>query len=345
MRAYLLRKTGDPGVLQIEEIPEPQPREGEVRVRLQTIGLNYAEVLSRKGLYGWAPKRPYVPGMEGFGEIDAVGPGVMDRRPGEKVIVGAQTGCYAEKVCVPAHQALPALKDLSPEENAAFAVNFMTAWVALRKMARLLPQDSVLISPAAGGVGTAAVQLALARGCRVYGCAGSEEKLALIRQLGAHGAVNYRQAGFAAELRSMRDGAGFDVIIEMVGGRIYRQCLQLLEPFGRIVVVGFASLDLKKWNPLSWWRTWRDLPRADIRKMAEGSYGVLSSHVGYLLPAVERMQATWRELVEFVQQHELRPVVGRVFNFDEMPQAHEWIESRRSTGKVVVRVTAQEAAE
>ncbi|MBI4536971.1 MAG: zinc-binding dehydrogenase [candidate division NC10 bacterium] len=316
----------------------PEPGSGEVRVRLRAIGVNFAEVLSRKGLYGWAPKRPYILGMEGAGEIEGLGPGVTGRRIGEAVIVGAQHGCYAQQVCVSAHQALPAMPDFTLDENAAFAVNYLTAWVSLMEMARLRPTDTVLVHAAAGGVGTAAVQLAKALGCTVYGTAGADGKLGLVKRLGADAAVNYRTTDFETEVRRLTNGQGVDVVLETVGGEVYRKSLRLLAPTGRLVVTGFASLNLQKWNPLSWWRTWRAIPRAKVGEMAERSVGVLATHLGYLLPERERLAGIWGELVWFVKRHHIRPVVGSAFPFERMADAHALMESRRSTGKIVVEV-------
>ena len=168
MKAIVLRKHGNVENLQIREIAEPQPGSGEVRVKFQAIGLNYAEIQSRKGLYGWAPKLPYVLGMEGVGEIDAIGEDVENHSVGDHVITASQFGAYTEKIVVPQTQALPAIADYSVPENAAFAVQYMTAWVGLFEVCRLKPTDTVLIQAAAGGVGTAAVQVAKAFGCRVF---------------------------------------------------------------------------------------------------------------------------------------------------------------------------------
>jgi NADPH2:quinone reductase len=340
MRAYLLSRHGLPSVLRLSEAPVPKPKAGEVRVRLRAIGLNFAEVLSRKGLYRWAPKLPYIPGMEGAGEIDALGEGVSGRRLGEPVIVGAQHGCYAEQVAVPAHQALPAMAEFTLHENAAFAVNYVTAWVSLMEMARLRPTDTVLVHAAAGGVGTAAVQLAKGFGCTVYGTAGAEGKLGLILRLGADAAINYRTTDFEAEIRRLTHGRGVDVVHEVVGGEVYRKSLRLLAPTGRLVVVGFAGLNLQRWNPLSWWRTWRDIPRATAGELAVRSIGVLATHVGYLMPERERLARIWEDLLWFVKRHRIRPVVGSVFPFERMADAHALMESRRSAGKIVVDVTA-----
>ncbi len=343
MKAVLLRRHGGPEVLRISDVPAPSPSPGQVVVGVETVGINYAEVLSRKGLYGWAPRLPYVLGMEACGRIEEVGAGVEERRIGERVIVGAQSGCYAERIVVPAAQALPAVEGYSLEENAAFAVNYMTAWVSFMEMARLRPTDRVLITAAAGGVGTAAVQLAKAFGCTVYAAPRSDAKLGVPRDLGSDLAVSYGEPGFADRVRAAAGAAdtnappGVDVVLEVVGGRVFRDSLDLLAPFGRIVVVGFASYQLRWWNPMSWWRTWRDMPRADVAGLAIASRGVLASHIGYLFKDPERMLRVWSELTTFVTDHAIRPVVGATFAFDEIAEAHRLMESRRSIGKIVVR--------
>lgn len=337
MRAVVLQRHGGPSVLKVTELPDPTPGPGQVAVRVKTIGINFAEVLSRKGLYGWAPKMPYVPGMEAYGEIIAVGSGA-DRTIGEAVIIGAKHGAYAERMVVDEAQALPAIEGWSDEENAAFAVNYMTAWVALFNMARLRPDDTVLVQAAAGGVGTAAVQLAGRFGCTVYGTAGADDKVAMLEELGIDGAVNYRTTDFEAEIRRLTNGRGVDVVVEVVGGEVFRKSVRLLAPFGRILVVGFAGYELNKWNPLSWYRTWRDLPKAGIVQMSERSFGIMASHLGYLLQDADLVQATWEELTSFVTQHSIKPVVGHVMPFGEIAEAHRLMESRRSRGKIVLRV-------
>lgn len=336
MRQIVLERHGGPEVLRLRDAAQPSPGAGEVRVRIGAIGVNFAEVLSRKGLYGWAPPLPYTPGMEAVGTIDAVGVGVDARRIGERVVVGAKHGTYAEAVVVAERQALPALEAFSIEENAAFPVNYLTAWIALVEMGRLRPSDRVLVSAAAGGVGTAAVQIATRFGCRVVGMAGSDEKLPLIRELGAEAAVNYRRSDFSDRLREAAGPRGFDVVLEVVGGDVFRAVWPVLAPFGRVVVAGFASLSLQRWNPFSWLRTWRDLPRADIRSLAPGSHGLLATHIGYLLDDPPLLARVWGELHAFVAEHGIRPVVGTTLRFEQMAEAHRLMESRRSVGKIVV---------
>ncbi|MDX1494912.1 MAG: zinc-binding dehydrogenase, partial [Longimicrobiales bacterium] len=298
-------------MLRLVDVDPPEPGPGQVAVSVKAIGINYAEVLSRKGLYGWAPKRPYIPGMEVAGTIAVVGEGVDGGRVGEEVLCGMKYGGYAETVVVGATRALPIPDGFTLEEGAAFGVNFMTAWVALVEMARLRPDDRVGITAAAGGVGTAAVQIAAAHGCTVVGMAGSDEKLERVRGLGAAATVNYRQPGFGERLEAAAPGGALDVVLEVVGGDVYRSCLSSLDAFGRLVVTGYAQLDYSWWNPWSWWTAWRDAPRLDIKEAAEGSIGVLATHIGYLLPDEARLMAIWTGLTDFTRLHGLRPVVGR----------------------------------
>jgi len=338
MKVIVLRKHGDPKVLKVASVSEPHPGPGEVRVHIQSIGLNYAEILSRKGLYIWAPKLPYILGMEAYGEIDEVGEGIKNRQVGEKVIVGSQCGSYSEKIVIREEQALPALDFYTADENAAFAVNYMTAWIALFEMARLRSSDSILIHAAAGGVGTAAVQLAKHYGCSVYGTASHNQKLKLLLDLNIDGAINYKTQAFKEEILHSTDGKGVDVILETVGGDVFRKSLELLQPFGCLVVAGIASIHLKKWNPISWIKTWYDLPRASFRHMAQKSYGVMAFHLGYILPHVERVHQIWEDLTAFIQKHNIHPVVGHTFAFEDMSKAHELMESRKSMGKIVIHV-------
>ena len=127
-------------------------------------------------------------------------------------------------------------------------------------------------------------------------------------------------------------------MLELVGGEVFRAVWPVLAPFGRVVVAGFASLDLKRWNPLSWLRTWRELPRADIRSLAPASHGLLATHIGYLLADPPRLARVWEALMAFVAAHNIRPVIGGTFAFEEMAEAHRLMESRRSVGKIVVRI-------
>lgn len=337
MKAYLLKKHGKPEVLKICEVDEPTVGEGEVKIKVKFIGMNYAELLSRRGQYNWAPKKPYVMGMEGMGEIVEIGKGATRHKIGEKVIFGHQTGAYAEYISVPEHMAFPALEEFSDEENAAFLVKFMTAWISLVNMGRIKADDVVLIHAAAGGVGSAAVQIASKWGCKVYGTASNPEKLELIKKLGAKKAINYSTEDFYEVIK--KSEGGVDYVLEVVGGEVFKKSVELLNPFGRLVVTGYASIPFNIWNPWSWWLTWRDAPKAPIMKMAQNSYGILASHIGYLIEKPEVVEKCWKDLTDFVRKHSLKPIISKTFAFEDLPQAHAYIESRQSYGKVLVKVS------
>lgn len=332
MRAIVLSRYGGPSVLQIREVPTPEPRANEVRVRIRVIGINFAEVLSRRGLYGWAPRLPYVLGMEAFGVVEAVGASVTTHRVGDEVIVGTQFGTYAEFICVPAERALTPPRGFTADESAAFAVNYLTAWIGLMEMARLRASDTLLVTSAAGGVGSAAVQIGAKLGARVIGAAG-RGKQELVRKLGAAIALDYSDDAWASRLEPL------DVVLEMTGGDVYREALRNLAPMGRLVLAGASNAFPRTRNPLARLAALRNLPRASIFDMLRRSYGVMSFHVGWLLDAGS-VARQWEELVSFATAHDIRPVIGTTFAFEEMAEAHRALEERRNVGKVIVRVSA-----
>ncbi|MCR9253157.1 MAG: NADPH:quinone oxidoreductase family protein [bacterium] len=335
MKAYVLKKFGKPEVLKIQEVEEPVLKEDtDVKVKVQAIGLNYAEVLSRKGQYRWAPKRPYTLGMEAVGIVEEVGSAVSHVNVGDQVIVGGQTGSYAEKVVASSHLVFPAISKFSLEENAAFMVNFVTAWVGLVQLAKAKPEEKVLIHAAAGGVGTAAVQIMAAKGATVIGTAGSDEKLKLIKDLGAHEAINYRKDDFYEVVKEKYGGV--DVVLEVVGADVYRKSLELLNSFGRVAIAGFASISIKPWNPFSYIKTWMDAPKVNLMNLAKKSYGVFATHIGYLTANKQLTGEVWKDMSEFVEENGLKPVVGKTFEFKDLPEAHKYMESRQSVGKIVI---------
>jgi NADPH:quinone reductase-like Zn-dependent oxidoreductase len=325
MRAFVLTRHGGAEVLRLSEVPAPEPRAEEVRVRIRAIGVNFAEILSRRGLYGWAPNLPYILGMEAFGEIDAVGSAVTSHRIGTPVLVGTKFGTYAEHICVPAARALPVPRGFTPAQSAAFTVNYLTAWIGLAEMARLRATDTLLVTSAAGGVGSAAVQLGSRIGARVVGVAGTG-KQEFVRGLGAAEALDYDD-----------DFPAADVVLEMTGGDAYRKAVRSLAPMGRVVIAGASDAFPRTRNPLARLAALRNLPRANVLDMLRRSYGVMSFHVGWLLES-DAVLSSFRELVAFTERHAITPVVSDEVPFERLPDAHRILEERRNRGKVIVRV-------
>ena len=208
--------------------------------------------------------------------------------------------------------------------------------IGLFKISRLTPQDKVLIQAAAGGVGTAAVQMCNAFGCEVYGTAGSDKKVEFLESLGIDMGVNYRKDDFY-QLIAQKAG-GIDRIIETVGGNVFKKSLELLNPFGQLLVLGYASIPLNKANPFSYWKTWQQAPKAKIMQMAKKSVAIGAAHIGYLIDKPEIVRSSFQELRDFMVTHHIKPVIGKTFDFTQIPDAHAYMESRESIGKIVINV-------
>lgn len=323
MKAIQISEYGDATVLLSAEVPEPRPRDGEVLVEVKAAGVNYADILMRRGGYGGRQTLPFVPGFEAAGVVLRTGEGVADWKPGQRVmgtVLRETCGCYAERAIMPAWLLLPIPEQFSFEEGAAFPEAFITAYLALHVFGRLANGEGVLIQAAGGGVGTAAVQLARAFGARVFGTASSEEKLRRIKALGADVAINYTTHDFADEIK--KAGGSVDVVLESVGGEVFEKSLKCLRPLGRLVVYGSSSSQPPAFGV-------RDLMGGSI-SVAGFSFGALS----VLRPDLIRecMQA----VMGFLLEGKVRPVVGHTFPLREAREAHEWISSRNSFGKVVL---------
>ena len=152
--------------------------------------------------------------------------------------------------------------------------------------------------------------------------------------MGVDHPINYRTDDFLSYIKE--NGEKVDAVLEVVGGEVYKNSLKALDVFGRLVVVGYASIPFQKWNPVSWYQTWKNAPKVNIMAAAKRSTGVMATHVGYLTENKAVASRTWAELSDFVRTHNLKPVVGEVFDFEEMPKAHAWVESRNNSGKTVV---------
>ncbi|MHA2299129.1 MAG: quinone oxidoreductase family protein [Candidatus Hodarchaeales archaeon] len=342
MRAILLNKLGGPGVLRVTDVPKPSKlQENEVLVRLKAAGVNYAETLARQGLYGWVPKKKgFIIGVEGSGIVEEVGQGVTDLKFGDNVNVVGNSGCYAEYVKLPRRQVLTANKTYSFEENAAFPASFLTAYIALREMGRVKQGESLLIQAAAGSLGTATVKLAKVLGLKTAGTASQERKIEfLVDELGIDKAINYKTEDFATRINEWTVGGGVDVILESVGGRVFRESLKCLAPLGRIIVVGASSIRFSKKNPFTWWPAWRSLPRVNVVRMLGLSQGVLAFHAGRLLESSqEHLERIFNELSIIVEENEIKPVIDRVYPLEEAADAHKRLESRGNIGKIVLKI-------
>ena len=316
MRGILIEKHGGPEVMTLRDLPEPQPGAGQVRIRVEAAGQNYADTLLRLGQYP-GTELPTVPGMEVAGTVDAVGPGVEWPRVGDRVAALLfRGGGYAEAAVAPAAHCVALPAGWSFEHGAAFLLQHLTAWHGLTTLGRAAAGEVCVVHAAAGGVGGAAVELARHLGLRVVATASTAEKRALVIALGADVAADYD--GFPDEVRRL---GGADLVLESVGGHVVKRSVECLKPFGRLVVIGFAGR-----RPASISTT--DLI-AGTRLAAGFHLSAVAARADLLRPAVER-------LTRLVDAGTLSIRVGARFPLAEAARAHELMESRASWGKILL---------
>ena len=336
MRQAVISRYGPPGVFEINEAPDPVPREDEIRVRVRAAGINFADVLARLGLYADAPRPPLVVGYEVAGHVDAIGAAVTGFSPGDRVVALTRFGGYSDTVVVSSSRAFHFPSGLSDSEAAAVPVNYLTAALALYRMAALAPGETVLVHNAGGGVGIAATQLARLRRAVVIGTA-SAMKHAALRSFGVEHAIDYRVADVAAEVKKLTHGRGIDVILDPIGGRSFVSSYRMLAPLGRLIVYGLSeaapSERRSRWRAA---RAWMATPRFDPLSLINRNRGVFGLHLGHLWDEGRQLKPLMQMLIDELQAGRLKPVVARTFPLERAADAHHFIQSRQNIGKVVL---------
>jgi NADPH2:quinone reductase len=245
MKAILMERPGPPEVLRYCDVPMPEPAPGQVRVRAHSIGVGMPEVLVRRGQYGWMPPLPAIPGIEMSGVVEKLGKGVTSLKVGQPVFVSARElsvrgGCYAEYIAAEA-EALYALPEGIDLEAAAALSNYQVAWHLLNSAPNGMRYDSFLATAAAGGVGSALVQLGKLAGKRVIGVVDTDERVAFVLSLGADGAVNFRTENVTDRVCALTAGKGVDMVLDSIGGTAFADQFERLAPFGLVVSYGFLA--------------------------------------------------------------------------------------------------------
>jgi NADPH2:quinone reductase len=301
VRAVLLRKVDGP--FEVADVPEPNA-DGKVRVRVRAAGVNFADVMIRRGVYPQMPELPAVLGSEVAGELE----------DGTRVMaLTAGGGGYAEQVAVDAMQVVPLPEHASFAEGAAFLLTFLTAYIPLTRQVRIGPGSRVLVTAAAGGVGTAAIQIARGLGASVVGVVGSALKIDTCTALGAEAAYVYDE---------LPENEAFDVILDQIGGDFFASSFARLKPLGTVIAVGSAS---GAWQPV------------EPARVVGRNVSLAGFYLGRLMRLDPELIGTaLGELLAFWQTGALHPHVGAELPLDEVERAHELVESRQSVGKVVL---------
>lgn len=311
-------------VLRLREVPTTTPGEGECLVRLSALALNFPDLLVISGAYQVKPELPAVPGMEAMGVVEAAGPHARFRE-GQRVCVNVVNGAFAEKGVFPDALLLEVPQGMSDAQAAAFHVTSQTSLFALDHRARLQRGETLLVHGAAGGVGTAAVQLGKALGARVIATAGGPEKTAVAKACGADEVIDTRSEDFVARVKALTDGRGADVIYDPIGGATFDQSTKVLAFEGRLLVIGFAS---------------GVIPTIAVNRLLLKTASVVGLQWGmYKFVAPGKVQAAHERLGAMFRAGQLSPVIDpRPFAFEQLPDALAHLESRAAVGKVVVSV-------
>lgn len=329
MKAIQMSAFGGTEVLQYVEVEEPVPNENEVRVKLHYAGVNPVETYIRQGAYAlFKPELPYIPGFDGAGVVDEVGPGVTRLKPGDRVFVATalanrKTGTYAEKVVCDADAVYHIPQSISFEQGASLGIPGTAAYRALFHRARLKPGETVLIHGASGGVGLLAVQLAKYIGANVIGTAGTEEGMEFVKQSGADAVLNHNEPNYLEAVSTVTNGSGVDVIIEMLANVNLENDFTYLNKFGRIVIVGNrGSLDFN--------------PRLTMAKEADIlGMTVWNAPINEYNESLIAIEAALRN-------GGLRPIAGKIFPLKNAAEAHVEIIEGKAKGKMVLKIDENE---
>jgi len=320
MKAIRVHDCGGPEVLKYEDIPVPEPKAGEARVRIEAIGVNFIDVYHRTGLYPL--NRPFTLGMEAAGVVDSIGDGVSEVRPGDRVAYAMVPGAYAEFAAVAAARLVPVPGRVEAKTAAAIMLQGMTAHYLTRSTYPLKPGETALVHAAAGGAGLLLVQIAKMLGARVIGTVSTEAKAELARQAGADEVILYTQTDFLAEVKRITDGQGVHVVYDSVGASTFDKSLECLKARGYLVLFGQSS------GPVA--------PLDPGKLAAKGSlFLTRPSLAHYTLDRAELLERAG-DLFGWIQSGKVKVRIEKVFDLKDAAEAQRQLEARRTTGKVVL---------
>ncbi len=324
MRAWRVHELGEPGkVLQLEDVSDPDPAPGQLLVRVRAAAANFPDVLLCRGQYQMKPPLPFTPGIELCGEVVEVGEGAEGFAVGDRVIGSPDlpAGAFGELALMTATRTFAAPPALEDAEAAAFYIGYQTGWFGLHRRAALQPGETLLVHAAAGGVGSAAVQLGKAAGATVIGVVGGPEKAAVARELGADVVVDRKSENFVAVVKEATGGRGADVVYDPVGGEAYAGSTKCIAFEGRILVIGFAS---------------GQVPTPGLNHALIKNYSVLGLHWGlYNEKDPAAIARCHGELTALTEQGLVKPLVSERLGLEQVPDGVQRLGDGQTVGRVV----------
>src|ERR1700693_1848211 len=343
MRAMVVRKYGAPEVFESQEVPDPQPKRGEVLIRVKTIGINFADLLQRMGIYPGTPKPPFVPGLEIAGVVEKIADGgkqpvAETLKRGDAVAAMTHFTAYAQWVAAAAQNVYRLPAGMPFDDAAAIPVNYLTAYHSMFAMGNLQPGDRILVHGAAGGVGIAAVQLAKARGLVVFGTAGPA-KQEYLRKIGVDHAIDYQKNDFVEVVRKFASD-GIEMVMDPVGGKSFSRSYKCLGPTGRLVVYGLSAAAGPggKRSLARGLSALAQTPRFHPLKLMSANISVIGVNLGRMQLRGPLLRAELDEIFRMYAAGKIKPVIGKSFPLAEAAAAHNYIQERKNIGKVILTV-------
>ena len=336
MRQIVTTTTGGIDVLKVQQKPDPTPRDDQVLIRVRAAGLNFADILSRQGLYPDSPPKPCVMGYEVSGVIEAVGKDVNSSFQGKSVAAMMRFGGQSDLVAVKATQIFEKPDKLTFEQAAAIPVNYLTAYALLVVMGSLHAGESVLIHNAGGGVGLAAIEIAKKIGAVTYGTA-SPGKHKFLAERGLDHAIDYRGKDWLPVLKELTGGRGVDLVIDPIGGAHWKKSYAALRHTGRLGMFGISTVSANGLSgKLNMLKAAIQTPRFHPFALLNKNRGVFGLNLGHMWHEPEKVAVWMRDLLRGVEEGWVNPYVDRSFSFDEAGAAHRYLEERKNIGKVVL---------
>src|SRR5215510_12508926 len=330
MRAIVTTRNGGVGAMKVEERPDPVPQKHQVLVRVSAAGLNFADILARQGLYPDGPPKPCVMGYEVSGVVDSAGKNVNKSFVGKSVVAMTRFGGQSEMIAVKATQMFEKPEKLTFEQAAAIPVNYLTAYALIVVMGSLHEGESIMIHNAGGGVGLAALDIAKKIGAVTYGTA-SPGKHKFLSERGLDHPIDYRKQDWQPQLMQLTNGHGVDLIIDPIGGAHWKKSYASLRHTGRLGMFGVSTASANGISgKLKMLQAVIQMPRFHPLGLLNKNRGVFGLNVGHLWHEPEKVAVWMRDILRGVEEGWVRPYVDRTFSFDEIGEAHTYLEERKN---------------